>query len=192
VSKFPDQDPESDLLTSARGGDAAAWRYLYDAYATPVYTLIRRMVGRAAVAEELTQDVFVEMLRNLDAFSGSGSFAGWVRSVAVSKALMHVRSPWYRLSRLALGGDLQAEADKALPGPGVDTDSAELERALNLLPSTARSVVWLHDVEGYTHEEIAALFQRSTSFSKSQLARAHSQLRVQLQSATEGIACTHL
>ena len=65
-------------------------------------------------------------------------------------------------------------------GRGLD-DQVAIERALDALPDLARAVVWLHDVEGYTHREIGRLMQRTTSFSKSQLARAHRRLRVLLQ-----------
>ncbi len=94
---------------------------------------------------------------------------------------MHLRSPWHR-SLLWL----DAEADDASPayvpidpGPHADAlaDTAALERALASLPALTRSVVWLHDVEGYTHHEIGRLFGRTTAFSKSQLARAHVRLR---------------
>ncbi len=130
------------------------------------------------------------MLRNLDRCAGAASFAGWVRSIAVSKALMHLRSPWHR--RL-----LSGTASDALPLPlpaALTTDSDEwssdLERALNALTNVARSVVWLHDVEGYTHEEIAQLHGRTVSFSKSQLARAHESLRAMLESTSGAQACT--
>jgi RNA polymerase sigma factor (sigma-70 family) len=66
----------------------------------PVYTLIRRLVIRPAVAEDLLQDVFVELLRSVHTYSGAGSFVGWVKSIAVSKALMYLRSPWHRSDEL--------------------------------------------------------------------------------------------
>ena len=70
--------------------------------------------------------------------------------------------------------------------------SSDVERALATLPPLTRSVVWLHDVEGYTHGEIARLMGRTASFSKSQLARAHQRLRELLDPQSESLPCTHL
>jgi RNA polymerase sigma-70 factor (ECF subfamily) len=188
MSTFLDVQIPTDWLRRARAGDPVAQRSIYTALARPVYTLLRRLVLRPAVAEELMQEVFLEVLRNLGAYSGAGSFAGWVRSIAVSKALMHLRSPWH--ARLLPEDGEGALADHAAPpGEGVDFGS-DLEQALNALPDLARSIVWLHDVEGYTHAEIARLHDRSASFSKSQLARAHAALRDALELKVGDQECT--
>lgn len=188
MSTFLDVQIPVQWLRRARAGDAVAQRSIYSALAQPVYTLLRRLVLRPAVAEELLQEVFLEVLRNLGAYRGAGSFAGWVRSIAVSKALMHLRSPWHGQ---LLPEDAQgARTDQAVPhGEGVDWGS-DLERALNGLPDLSRSIVWLHDVEGYTHAEIARLYDRTASFSKSQLARAHAALREVLEPGTGDQECT--
>jgi RNA polymerase sigma factor (sigma-70 family) len=174
------------LLAAAAGGDAAAQRKLYEALARPVYTLLRRLVVRPAVAEELLQEVFIEVLRKLGACRDADSFPGWVRSIAVSRALMHLRSPWQR--RLLPDGAAALLAQPA-PAPEGEAWSAALERALNALPAQGRAIVWLHDVEGYTHEEIAQLYGRTTAFSKSQLARAHAALRAWLEPDTGEQSC---
>ncbi len=120
----------------------------------------------------------MEILRSIRSYSGDGSFAGWVRSIAVSKCLMYLRSPWHR-SLLSLDDDSAAAAPIALQA-SIDSEiefDKDLERALADLPALTRSVVWLYDVEGYTHAEIARMLGRTISFSKSQLARAHARLR---------------
>src|SRR5690606_19529782 len=91
----------------------------------------------------------------------------------------------------------ERDAEPALPDPGPRVDAqaaaqADLERALAALPALSRTIVWLHDVEGYTHEEIARLFGRTVSFSKSQLARAHARLRERLDPQVESWPCTSL
>src|ERR1700728_3843871 len=86
----------ADVLNRARMGDLDAHECIYRLFSKPVYTLIRRLVIRPAVAEDLLQDVFVEILRNVHNYTGAGSFSGWVKSIAVSKALMYLRSPWHR------------------------------------------------------------------------------------------------
>ncbi len=192
MSQFLDIQLPEDVLRRARDGEGPARAAIYSALSRPVYTLIRRLVVHTAVAEDLLQDVFVEILRSLDLYRGEGSFAGWVRSIAVSKALMHLRSPWCQ--RLLFDeGDPSlagvAAGDAVADGSAADWQT-DLERALNRLPPVARSIVWLHDVEGYTHAEIAALFGNSVSFSKSQLARAHERLRDLLEPSMEVMPCT--
>jgi RNA polymerase sigma factor (sigma-70 family) len=167
----------ADILIRARSGDAAAREHIYRELSGPVHNLIRRLVLRPAIAEELLQDVFVEILRSLPSYSAAGSFLGWVRSMAVSKALLYLRSPWHRSLSWLEGAGEHGEATTAAPG----CEDDELELALASLPPVSRSVVWLHDVEGFTHAEIARQFGRTVSFSKSQLARAHMELRQRLK-----------
>jgi len=188
MSTFLDVQVPTEWVRRAQAGDPSAQRSIYAALARPVYTLLRRLVLRPAVAEELAQEVFLEVLRNLGAYGGAGSFAGWVRSIAVSRALMHLRSPWHGrlLPEDAQGG----MADRAAPRVEDEDCGSDLERALNALPDLTRSIVWLHDVEGYTHAEIGRLYERTASFSKSQLARAHAALRDALEPRTGDQECT--
>lgn len=190
MSAFLDSDVPADVLARARLGEHAAQEALYRAFERPVRTLARRLVPGAAAADDIAQDVFVEVLTRLDQYQGRGSFAGWVRSITVSKCLMHLRSPWRRglewvesLSRMEPG------ADPDRPTPASSGDAVDLERALARLGETARAVVWLHDVEGYTHAEIGALLGGTSSFSKSQLARAHSRLRELLEPEAVSTPC---
>jgi RNA polymerase sigma factor (sigma-70 family) len=175
-----------DTIDRARAGDGEAHELLYRLLSKPIYTLIRRLVMRPAIAEELLQDVFVEILRSIRGYGGDGSFVGWVRSIAVSKSLMYLRSPWHR-SLIWLGTEgLLALHQEAASSDSIDAD---LERALAALPAVSRAVVWLHDVEGLTHTEIARLFDRTVGFSKAQLSRAHGKLRERLGRPSGGLAC---
>lgn len=182
MSVFLDSDLPPDTVSRARAGDAGAQEAIYRAYQKPVRTLARRLVPRAAQAEDLAHDVFVEVLQSLAQFDGRGSFAGWVRTITVRKCLMHLRSPWHRGLRWVEG---LMPADGEAMGAGVaqpgDPQALDLERCLAQLGDTARTVVWLHDVEGYTHAEIGALLGGTASLSKSQLARAHLRLRELLE-----------
>jgi RNA polymerase sigma-70 factor (ECF subfamily) len=145
----------------------------------------------------VAQDVFVDVITRLHQYQGRGSFAGWVRSIAVSRCLMHLRSPWHRGQRWLAGATRSIDelhqdwqAERRLGAAGADRAIAiDLERALARLGDDARAVVWLHDVEGYTHAEIGALFGASASFSKSQLARAHARLRDLLHVEGDGTSC---
>jgi RNA polymerase sigma factor (sigma-70 family) len=193
MSHFHGIELPSETIRAAAAGNRRAHEAIYRAYERPVYTLVRRLILRSAVADEIFQEVFVEILRSIGSYAGEGSFSGWVRSIAVSKCLMYLRSPWHR-SLLWLDAETSEATAPALPddGPGADlqaTAQADLERALASLPPLARTVVWLHDVEGYTHGEIAAALGRTIAFSKSQLSRAHRRLRELLESKSESMSC---
>ena len=190
MSAFLDSDLPPDTVSRARAGAVDAQESIYRAFQRPVRTLARRLVSRAAVAEELAQDVFIEVLQSLRQFDGRGSFAGWVRAITVRKCLMHLRSPWQRGLRWVEAltdddlGTVSANAEHEGSAAAVD-----LERALAQLGDTARVVVWLHDVEGYTHAEIGALLGGTASLSKSQLARAHQRLRELLEPGGVTASC---
>jgi RNA polymerase sigma-70 factor (ECF subfamily) len=187
--------PDLDLhtLAAAQSGDDRAHAAIYARYASRIYTLIYRLIPRRAQAEDLLHDTFVEVLRSIAGFSGNGSFEGWLRSIAVNKCLMQLRSPWHRSltwldESLTYSQELEVSA-----APSLDATLAaqsELEAALRNLSPISRAVVWLHDVEGYTHGEIAHSLGRTTSFSKSQLARAHQRLRELLVTRDENLPCT--
>jgi RNA polymerase sigma-70 factor (ECF subfamily) len=196
MSVFIDTDLPAATVARARAGDASAQEQIYLAFERPVRTLARRLLANRAAAEDVAQDVFVDVLTRLHQFEARGSFAGWVRSIAVTRCLMHLRSPWQRSRRwltAPAAEAIDAEAwNEIEAGPAARTDAAaaiDLERALASLNGTARAVVWLHDVEGYTHAEIAELFGATASFSKSQLARAHVRLRTALQIEGVGRPC---
>jgi RNA polymerase sigma factor (sigma-70 family) len=182
-----------DLLARARRGEEAAQAYLYGALAPATFGLIRRLVGTPAVAEDLFQETMMTLYERLGDFRGEAPLGVWVRQIAVSRCLMYLRSPWHR-ARLDLGACDENELPPALV-PQVAAPLAEtldLERALASLEPTGRAVVWLFEVEGYSHEEIARAFGRSVSFSKSQLARAHRRLRAwfDAQPLRAGQSCT--
>jgi RNA polymerase sigma-70 factor (ECF subfamily) len=199
MSSFSDSAVPADVLERARAGDEAAHEQIYLAFERPVRTLARRLLAHRASAEDIAQDVFVDVLTRLHQFEGRGSFAGWVRTIVVTRCLMHLRSPWHRsrrwLSRVGDDGQASDDAIDELLGASLDTvkgdvaAAIDVERALTQLGDTARAVVWLHDVEGYTHGEIGALYGASASFSKSQLARAHERLRAALQPEGVGSPC---
>jgi RNA polymerase sigma-70 factor (ECF subfamily) len=181
--------PEA-VVAAARAGEGAALESVYAATSTAIYTLLRRLVRRPAIAEELLQETFVDVIEHIGAYEGRCPLPAWIRAVAVNRALMYLRSPWHRglewLDKDPGGAD-------RLPGregsPDAPMDAA-LERALMTLPALSRAVVWLHDVEGYTHADIGFALGRTPSFSKSQLARAHRRLRGLLADAAEPMEAT--
>jgi len=166
-------DVDEVTLGRARRGDVAAIETIYRRFATPVYNLGRRLCGSPEEADDVLQETFLEVVRSVHRFRGDGAFGAWMRQVAASKALARLRR--HASSRERAGGD-DPGRERAAEDAAVET-RLDLERALARLNVTARAVVWLHDVEGLTHGEIASLMDRSESFSKSQLARAHTRMR---------------
>jgi len=158
------------VLARARAGDLTAFEQVYRAYEVPVYNLARRICRTVEDAEDVLQETFFEVCRSIGQYRGDGSLWGWIRTIAASKALMRLRRNKYR--------DTDEYEEDLHRAPRNDNGlRMDLEAALERLPETSRAVVWLHDVEGYTHEEIAGMMGKTVSFSKSQLARAHARLR---------------
>jgi RNA polymerase sigma-70 factor (ECF subfamily) len=169
VDSYLIDDAES-VIARVRAGDPAALEVLYRSFETPVYNVARRICRTVEDAEDVLQETFLEVYRSIGQYRGDGSLWGWVRQVAASKALMRLRRNKYR--------DTDELHDEVHAFRKEDTPlRMDLEAALERLPEVSRAVVWLHDVEGYTHEEIAAMMGKTPSFSKSQLARAHVKLR---------------
>jgi RNA polymerase sigma factor (sigma-70 family) len=166
-------------LAAARAGDVAARGALFERVAPGTLGVIRRLVPQRAMAEDLLQDTLIAMFEHLDDYRGEAPFGVWVRSIAVSRCLMAFRSPWHR-ARVAL----ESWTEESWSGPAEaearTSDLIDLDRALARLSPVTRAVVWLYDVEGWSHEEIAKGFDRTVSFSKSQLARGHARLRTDL------------
>lgn len=158
---------------------------LYEQFGGPVYTLARRLVRRAAVADELLQDTFVEVIEKIGALRDEGAVGAWIRSIAVSQCLMYLRST---KNREVLEPTLERYSDSMSVEMPAELEK-DLERALGQLPDMTRAVVWLHEVEGYTHSEIALLLGKTASFSKSQLARALTRLREAVTEDREVESC---
>jgi DNA-directed RNA polymerase specialized sigma24 family protein len=179
-----------ELLSRACTGEGAARQALYALLAPATLNLIRRMVGQRALAEDLFQDTMMIFYERLAQYRHEAPLGAWLRQIAVSRCLMYLRSPWKR-ARLCLepiDGGVAAEV-AVLVTPGYGGELIDLERALANLAPTARAIVWMYEVEGYSHQEIASAFGRSVSFSKSQLARAHARLRLLLEPEVQPPSC---
>ena len=177
-----------EVVGRAQGGDPHAHAELYRAFAPMVYTVARRMLGSASLAEDVVQECFVEVIRKAGDYRGDAEVGHWIRRIAINKCLSQLRSPWVRRRTYVHDGDATGIPADAAGGTSDSTQVERelgyrlaLERAFETLSPTSRAVVWLHDVEGYTHREIGRLMGRTTSFSKTQLMRAHEKLRARLQ-----------
>ena len=184
-SAFAIDVPDS-LLARARAGEAAAFEQLYRWFERPVFTLAVRILGGAGSdrqeAADVLQDTMLKVLGRIGEFRGGpggAPFWAWLRQIAVNEALMRLRSR--RSQGLEVALDDQFGLEDHGPLPAAAADAAQLQRAMAQLPAATRTVLWLYHAEGYTHEEIAALMQRTASFSKSQLARGGRRLRQMLE-----------
>ena len=182
MSKFTDIQIDPGIVKRATRGDAKAHEIIYRAFSSPVYSVCLRFTRVPAHAEDLLQETFMEVIRSIGQYRAEAPLGIWVRRIAVSKALMFLRSAWTARSQsLAEDWDDMTPGDAASHGLSRHPDDAlDLDAALANLPAVSRAVVWLHDVEGFTHKEIAAAMGKTESFSKSQLSRAYQHLRPML------------
>ncbi len=163
----------NDAVERARIGDLEAFEELYRASVGRVHGLCLRMCRDPHLAEELTQESYILAWRKLATFRGDSRFSTWLHRIAVNVIFGHFRSAGRRLDALS-GEDAEPVEPVVLTVPGLAVD---LERAIAGLPTGARTVFVLHDVEGYTHEEIAQIAGVAVGTSKAQLSRARTLLR---------------
>src|ERR1044072_8657277 len=188
MQRLAEIEVTAEELAAARAGDREARRALFERVGPAALGIIRRLGAQGSMAEELLQEPLIAMFEHLGDFRGEAPFGVWVRSIAVSRCLMAFRSPWHR-ARVTFESwteDSQALGESA----GRTSDLIDLDRALARLSPVTRTVVWLYDVEGWSHDEIARAFERSVSFSKSQLARGHARLRTELHAPVSAMGAT--
>lgn len=169
---------ETECIRRAQNGDAAAIRDLYRRYAPRVHAVVRRLAGDDQLAEDWAQEAWVRAFRALPGFRGDARFSTWLHRIAVNSAL-HGRR--WRERRAGREVSLAADGERTARGDEVVL-RISLQRALDGLPAGMRQIVVLHDVEGYTHEEIGELLGIAPGTSKSQLFKARARLRTVLQS----------
>lgn len=164
-------------IARAQRGDTAAFESLYQAHHGRVYALCVRLSGDRALAEDLVQEVFVKAWCSLGKFRGDARLSTWLHRLAVNTAVSQRRrrAPWF--GRFAIDIDALPE-DAARETPGLARD---LDAAIARLPTRARQVFVLVDLEGYSHEEAGAALGVAVGTSKAQLHRARSLLREMLQ-----------
>jgi RNA polymerase sigma-70 factor, ECF subfamily len=166
---------ERELIARVRAGDGAAERALYDAHVDRVYRLTFRLAGDDDLAREFTQDTFVRAFERLGSFRGEAKLSTWLHAIATTVALNGLRKV-KRFHRRETG--LDDAATVAAGGRAAEPDlKRRLAQAIDGLAERYRAVFVMHDVEGYTHEEIGATLGIQTGTSKAQLSRARAKLR---------------
>ncbi len=167
---------ERQLIRLAADGDARAIRTLYDRYAPRVYAVVRRIAADDDAAQDYAQEAWIRAIRALPTFRGDARFSTWLHRIAVNAALQSLRKADARNRRE------QDPVEDVPVGPRhADTLlQKRLEDALGTLPEGMREVLILHDVEGYTHEEIGDVLGVTSGTSKSQLFKALAKMRALL------------
>ncbi|MCS6886032.1 MAG: RNA polymerase sigma factor [Acidobacteriota bacterium] len=169
------QKTDYELAIAAAKGDLTAFEELYRRHSRKVYNLCMRMTCNKSEAEDLTQEVFIQLYRRIGSYRGEAAFTTWLHRLAVNQVLMKLRKSQFRFETTTEDGELPLpeETEAALPL----IDSIALDKAIASLPVGYRTIFILHDVEGYEHEEIAKILGISVGTSKSQLHKARLKLR---------------
>jgi len=183
LPKTPAVARENDVITLAKAGDHEAFTELYTMHKRRVFSICMRMVRDYSLAEDLTQETFLQLHRKLASFRGESAFTTWLHRLAVNTTLMHLRKRGLSLTSLDY---LIAEVPEERAGRGFGTmdlrqagaiDRLAIERAVASLAPGYRTVFNLHDVEGFEHGEIASMLNCTRGNTKSQLHKARRILR---------------
>jgi RNA polymerase sigma-70 factor, ECF subfamily len=166
---------DRELIGRVQAGDVRAERELYDTHVDRVYRLVYRMVDDPHRAQDYTQEAFIRAFRRLGDFRGESALSTWICAIAVSVTLNGLRS-LKRAREREVGLD-DAPAIGVRPVEADPDLKVRLTQAIDRLPEGYRTVFVMHDVEGFTHEEIAATLGVQTGTSKAQLFRARARLR---------------
>ena len=163
----------------AATGDMEAFEKIYRRYHHRIYALCLRMIRNATQAEDLTQEVFIQLFRKIDTFRGDSSFSTWLHRLAVNQVLMHFRRPNVKSEQTTEDGTLPIRIVTGTENPSrmAQIDRISLNEAISQLAPGYRAVFILHDVSGYEHEQIGQLLGCSVGTSKSQLHKARMKLR---------------
>jgi RNA polymerase sigma-70 factor (ECF subfamily) len=172
----------NDDLTLARlaaEGDMAAFEEIYLRHHRRVYAICLRMLQNASEAEDLTQDVFIQLYRKISSFRGDSAFTTWLHRMTVNQVLMHFRKRNVKFEKTTEEGETpdQIVAGTANPDRMRIVDKIALENAIAQLPEGYKNVFLLHDVQGFEHEEVAKILGCSVGTSKSQLHKARLKLQ---------------
>ena len=169
------------LARAAAAGDQSAFEALYQQHHRKVYSLCLRMLANQTDAEDVTQEVFVQVYRKISTFQGESAFTTWLYRLTVNSVLMYLRKKRRRQWEQPADDEvLQSLAEEsALPRQHEISiiDRIALEQAIAQLPTGYRTVLVLHDVEGFEHEEIGQMLGITAGTSKSQLHKARMRMR---------------
>ncbi len=191
-TSFSQTNGDAQVVKAAQSGDLQAMTWIYERYRRRIYNLCLRMLRDQADAEDLTQDVFVQLFRKISTFRGESAFSTWLHRLAVNMVLMDIRSRNSKRYSLVPIESTNDEDDSLYEQLGREDDGlrTSLDRmtildAMESLPPGYRMVFLLHDVHGYEHQEIAEILSCSVGNCKSQLHKARLKMRRLMESQME-------
>lgn len=175
------------LTQKAASGDMQSFAELFERHNRRVYSLCLRMTQNQSEAEDLAQEVFVQLFRKIGSFRGESAFTTWLHRLTVNQVLMHFRKKKVRDEKTTEDGETPDQVVTGTDNPSrmPVVDRIALDSAIAQLPPGYRAIFILHDVEGYEHEEIARMRGCSVGTSKSQLHKARMKLRRLLKQMNE-------
>lgn len=169
---------EPQVIERLKRGEEGAARELYDTHVDRVYRICYRFAGEDHLAQDFTQETFVRAFTKIETFRGESAFGTWIGSIATTVSLNGLRKvKRFRTRETDLLDDVRATPQTRMIEPDLED---KLARAVDALPEGYRTVFILHDLEGYTHEEIGEMLGIKGGTSKSQLFRARARLRLDL------------
>ena len=168
-----------ELARVAARGNMTAFEEIYKRHHRRVYSVCLRMLQNVSEAEDLTQDVFIQLYRKIGSFRGDSAFTTWLHRMTVNQVLMHFRKRSVKYERTTEEGEtpIQMVAGTSNPERMRIVDKIALDNAIEQLPAGYKNVFVLHDVEGFEHVEVARILGCSVGTSKSQLHKARLKLR---------------
>lgn len=168
-----------ELAQAASQGNMAAFEEIYQRHHRRVYSICLRMLQNAYEAEDLTQDVFIQLYRKIGSFRGDSAFTTWLHRMTVNQVLMHFRKRTVKFEKTTEEGETPTQVVPGTESPFKMpiVDKIALENAIDQLPAGYKNVFMLHDVEGFEHEEVAKILGCSVGTSKSQLHKARLKLQ---------------
>ncbi len=181
------KETDFELAQKTAGGNIAAFELIYERYHRRTFSLCLRMTNNTTEAEDLTQEVFIQLFRKIGSFRGASAFSTWLHRLTVNQVLMHFRRRSVKNEKTSEDGEMP---EQTLPGSENPdkmpiVDRIAINNAIAELPNGYRSVFVLHDIEGYEHEEVSRIMGISVGTSKSQLHKARLKLRGLLIKQTE-------
>lgn len=172
-------ETDYELSQKSASGNIAAFEVLYERYHRRTYSLCLRMTNSQTEAEDLTQEVFIQLFRKIGSFRGASAFSTWLHRLTVNQVLMHFRKRSIKNEKTTEDGELpeKVKSDKSFQSQTPILNRMDLKKAIAELPPGYRAVFVLHDVEGFEHSEVADMLGISIGTSKSQLHKARLKLR---------------
>jgi RNA polymerase sigma factor (sigma-70 family) len=168
-------NPDSQLVSAVSGGDEAAFRALYRRHTPRLRMLVLRILGgHSSDSDDVLQETWVRAVTSLNGFRGESTFGTWLNGIGV-------RVAWGMIRRRSSAETITPDNEPFIEPPDTG-ERLDLDEALRRLPDQHRTVVVLHDVEGYSHEEIAESLGVAVGTSRSTLSRARQALRAMLSS----------